>query len=143
MESERKASNFSRSPVVPMRNAKVGGRAKKSRHAVETSEQKTAGPKPRKRAVNSTAASSSTKRRRCKTGEKVQRLNATHTASKAPAYCTGAEWRFFAIQLFKLSPILDICRTLAVQFGHSDEARGTAFDAKRNFSSRSDARQPA
>src|SRR5450631_1949220 len=61
-----------------------------------------------KRAVKSTAASKIAKRWRCRMGEKVQRLSATHTASAAPPYCTSAEYRFRATQLFRLAPIPDI-----------------------------------
>src|SRR5271170_6357397 len=71
MERERKASSRSRSAVVLIRKVNWGDMVKKLRPAAETSEQKTAGPNPRKRAVNSTAASESAKRWRCSTGEKV------------------------------------------------------------------------
>src|ERR1035438_9783347 len=76
--------------------------------AVKRRVQKTAGPKPRKRAVKSTAANKSTKIWRCSTGEKVNRLRATHTASVAPAYCTSAACRCREIQFFRLGLILDI-----------------------------------
>src|SRR5208282_322110 len=113
IEMARKAASRSRSALVPMRKVKWGGTAKKSRQAVETSEQKTAGPKPRKRAVKSTAASKSTKRWRCSAAESVQQLSATHTASAAPKYCTSAEYRFRAIQFFRLAPISDIFKNAA------------------------------
>src|SRR5208282_4998692 len=113
IEMARKAASRSRSALVPMRKVKWGGTAKKSRQAVERNEQKTAGPKPRKRAVKSTAASRSTKRWRCNMPEKVQRLSATHTASAAPEYCTSAESRFRAIQVFRLASIPDISQDVA------------------------------
>src|SRR5271156_1471565 len=87
MDMTRKASRRSRSALVLTPKVKYGGKAKKSRQAVEISEEKTAGPNPRKRAVKRTAASRSAKRWRCRSGEKVQRLSATHTASAAPKYC--------------------------------------------------------
>src|SRR5208282_4976620 len=113
IEMARKAASRSRSALVPMRKVKWGGTAKKSRQAVETSEQKTAGPKPRKRAVKSTAASKSTKRWRCSAAESVQQLSATHTASAAPKYCTSAEYRFRAIQFSRLAKISDIFKNAA------------------------------
>src|ERR1700691_3671830 len=82
-------------------------------HAAERREQKTAGPKPRKRALNSTAANKRTKGWRCNTGKKVQTLSATHTASAAPMYCAGAECRFLAIQLFRLTPVPDMVQNEA------------------------------
>ncbi len=107
-EMARKTASRSRSAPVWILKLKGGGNTKNSRQAVETSEQNTAGPKPRKRAVKSTAARKSAKGLRCSTAEKVQRLSATHTASAAPPYCTSAEYRFRAIQLFRLAPIPDI-----------------------------------
>src|SRR5208282_1791529 len=121
IEMARKAASRSRSALVPMRKVKWGGTAKKSRQAVESSEQKTAGPKPRKRAVKRTAANKSTNRWRCSTEEKVQRLSATQTASAAPVYCTSAEYRLRAIQLFRLAPIPRISRNAAWSAARSSQ----------------------
>src|ERR1700688_4948090 len=108
--TEMARNTVSRSRSAPERTEKRknGDTAKKSRLAVASSEQNTAGPKPRKRAVNNTAANRRVKRWRCSTGEKVQRLSATHTARAAPPYCTSAEGFFRALQLFRMVPVTDI-----------------------------------
>jgi hypothetical protein len=107
-EMARNTASRSASALDRMEKLKKGATAKKSRQAVETTEQNTAGPKPRKRAVNMTAASNKEKRWRCKTGENVQRLRAIHTVSAAAVYCTSAECFFRANQLIRIVPVPDI-----------------------------------
>src|ERR1700731_539695 len=107
-EMDKNTANRSRSAVDRMENPKKGDTVKKSRQAVEISEQKTAGPEPMKRAVNRTAASNREKRWRCKTGEKVQRLSATQTAMTAPAYRTHTVFRCRTIQLLRIVSVPDI-----------------------------------
>ena len=57
----------------------------KSKQAADRNEQSSAGPKPKKRAAITTAARKKAKGSRCNTGERIQMLNANHTASTAPA----------------------------------------------------------
>src|ERR1700719_4744987 len=142
-ERERNTSSRSRSALERMAKPKKGEMAKKSRHAVESREQKTEGPKPRKRAVNNTAANKRVKRWRCSTGEKVQRLSATHTASAAPPYCTNGEAFFCIVQLFKLAAIPCITGVVTDSSWRSDlDGRGEErSNCSGNFSSTVDMEQ--
>jgi len=143
-ERERNTSSRSRSALERMAKPKKGETAKKSRQAVESREQKTEGPKPRKRAVNNTAANKRVKRWRCSTGEKVQRLSATHTASAAPPYCTNGEAFFRIVQLFKLAAIPCITGVVTDSSWRSDNLDGRGEELSNrsgNFSSSTDMEQ--
>src|SRR5580765_3505256 len=106
--SARNTASRSTSSLRLTARLKRGESTKKSRQAVDTAEQSSAGPSPKKRAVTTTAARNNEKGWRCRNGDRVQTLSATQAASTAQPYCTSVEWRCSAVHFSSMDLLPDM-----------------------------------